>query len=141
MARLYVFCVWGCFCAADGMFGVGLRNLPGFMETPLPPFKGDAYRTLACRTKVLCVSMYLCLCVALRVPLLRGLGGLKNTPSPYPIFIPPYLDQITLLLNIISYSIRILAHIAIDDPHNYQANSPHLPISFLVSKISFCREM
>ena len=71
------------------------------------------------------------------VPLLRGSGGSK----PYLASIFPSLNQLTLFLNVSRNLVSIPAHVAVIDPHNHQPYSPHLPVSFLVAKTSFRREM
>ena len=71
------------------------------------------------------------------VPLLRGSGVSK----PYLASIFPSLNQLTLFLNVSRNSVSIPAHVAVIDPHNHQPYSPHLPVSFLVAKTSFRREM
>ena len=71
------------------------------------------------------------------VPLLRGSGVSK----PYLASIFPSLNQLTLFLNVSRNPVSIPAHVAVIDPHNHQPYSPHLPVSFLVAKTSFRREM
>ena len=71
------------------------------------------------------------------VPLLRGSGVSK----PYLASIFPSLNQLTLFLNVSRNSVSISAYVAVIDPHNHQPYSPHLPVSFLVAKTSFRREM
>ena len=71
------------------------------------------------------------------VPLLRGSGVSK----PYLASIFPSLNQLTLFLNVSRNLVSIPAHVAVIDPHNHQPYSPHLPVSFLVAKTSFRREM
>ena len=71
------------------------------------------------------------------VPLLRGSG----VSEPYLASIFPSLNQLTLFLNVSRNSVSIPADVAVIDPHNHQPYSPHLPVSFLVAKTSFRREM
>ena len=71
------------------------------------------------------------------VPLLRGSGVSK----PYLASIFPSLNQLTLFLNVSRNLVSIPAYVAVIDPHNHQPYSPHLPVSFLVAKTSFRREM
>ena len=71
------------------------------------------------------------------VPLLRGSG----VSEPYLASIFPSLNQLTLFLNVSRNSVSIPAYVAVIDPHNHQPYSPHLPVSFLVAKTSFRREM